>query len=161
VSRQAEGYVVNPLTAPAAEQLFDARCTVEIGVVEQTVGKVAADAVDGLDEMATELARIVRGDEPNLAAFLRTSHEFHRRLVALAECASLTDAYERLGIPSLWSRTMADRPWWQEFDVVHHQDLVQAYRSGDVQLAKQLIRSHREQVKQLVRRLITEAGGEV
>ena len=161
VSRQAEGYVVNPLTAPAAEQLFDARCTVEIGVVEQTVGKVAADAVDGLDEMATELARIVRSDEPDLTAFLHASHEFHRRLVALAECASLTDAYERLGIPSFWTRTMADRPWWQEFDVVHHRELVQAYRSGDAALAKQLICSHRDQVKSLVHSLITEAGGEV
>lgn len=161
VSRQAEGYVVNPLTASAAEQRFDARCTVEIGVVEQTVGQVGADAVDGLDEMATELARIVRADEPDLTAFLHASHEFHRRLVALADCASLTDAYERLGIPSFWTRTMADRSWWQEFDVVHHRELVQAYRGGDVQLAKQLIRSHRDQVKELVRSLITEAGGEV
>lgn len=161
VSREADGYLVKPLTAPAAEQLFDARCTVEIGVAEQTVGHVGAGDLDRLAEPADTLARIVRSDEPDFTAFLAASHDFHRRLVALADCPTLTEAYERLGIPSFWTRTMADRAWWHEFDVVHHSQLVQAYRTGDLAEAKRLIRSHRDQVKGLVRALITEAGGEV
>ena len=161
VSRQADGYVVTPLTAPAAEALFDARCTVEIGVAAQTVGQVGSDAVDGLEELANDLARIVHSTEPDLAAFLHASHEFHRRLVALADCPVLTETYQRLGIPSFWTRTMADRAWWHEFDVVHHRHLVEAYRAGDVARATQLIRSHRDQVKGLVRAMIAEAGGEV
>lgn len=161
VSREADGYVVKPLTAPAAEQLFDARCTVEIGVAEQTVGRVGDTEVDRLAELADTLAQIVRSDAPDLAAFLDASHEFHRRLVALGDCPALTEAYERLGIPSFWTRTMAAREWWHEFDVVHHSQLVQAYRTGDLAGAKRLIHSHRDQVKGLVRALITEAGGEV
>lgn len=161
VSRQADGYVVNPLTAQAAEQLFDARCTVEIGVAEETVGRASSEAIDGLQEVADDLARIVSADAPDLTAFVRASHDFHRRLVALGNCAALTDAYERLGIPSIWTRTMADRPWWEEFDVVHHAQLARAYRDGDVARAKQLILQHRDQVKGLVRSLINEAGGQV
>lgn len=161
VSRETDGYVVNPLTAEAAEHLFDARCTVQIGVVEQTVGRVGTAAVDGLEEVADELARIVSSEAPDLVAFLHNSHAFHRRLVELADCPALTDAYERLGIPSFWTRAMADRNWWQEFDVVHHMELVQAYRNGDLPGAKQLVYSHRDQVKGLVRSLITAAGGEV
>jgi flavin reductase (DIM6/NTAB) family NADH-FMN oxidoreductase RutF len=161
VSREADGYIVKPLTAQAAEQLFDARCTVEIGVADETVGKVGSEAVDGLEGLANDLARIVSSDAPDLAAFLQASHAFHQRLVALAECDHLSELYERLGIPSFWHRTMADRRWWEEFDVVHHAQLVAAYRSGDREAAKQLVYAHRDQVKGLVRGLITEAGGEV
>ena len=161
VTREPEGYVVKPLTAQAAEQLFDARCTVEVGVVDETVGQVDRADVDELDALADTLARIVNSDVPDLAAFLTTSHAFHQRLVALSRSGSLSDLYERLGIPSFWHRTMADREWWHEFDVVHHRQLVDAYRTGDVARAKQLVHSHRDQVKQLVRAMITEAGGEV
>ena len=94
-------------------------------------------------------------------AFLPTSHAFHQHLVALGACPQLSESYDRLGIPAFWSRTMAERTWWQEFDVVHHAELVKAYRAGDMVEAKRLIYQHRDQVKGLARRLITEAGGEV
>ncbi|MEX2291088.1 MAG: flavin reductase [Mycobacteriales bacterium] len=161
VARQVDGYTVEPLTGPAAEQLFDARCTVQVGVVEQTVGTVVGDALDLLDALATELAQIVTSNSPDLATFLHTSHSFHRHLVALAGCAPLNELYERLGIPAFWNRMMADRQWWREFDVVHHTDLVRAYRAGDVTEAKRLVCQHRDQVKGLVRALINQAGGEV
>jgi flavin reductase (DIM6/NTAB) family NADH-FMN oxidoreductase RutF len=161
VSRRPDGYVVTPLTANAAEELFDARCVVELGVVAESVGTAEPEALDRLEEEAAELSSIVRSDAPDLTAFLRTSHAFHRDLVALARCAQLSESYERLGIPAFWTRTMADRAWWREFDVVHHAELVRALRSADAERARQLIRQHRDQVKQLVRGLITEAGGEV
>lgn len=161
VSREADGYVVTPLTAEAAGQLFDARCTVEIGVVEETVGAVPGEDLDRLQGQADGLARIVGSDSPDLTAFLRTSHAFHRDLVALAGCPQLSESYERLGIPAFWTRTISDRAWWRDFDVVHHSELVRAYRDGDAARAKQLIHQHRDQVKQLVRSVITEAGGEV
>lgn len=161
VGRQADGYVVTPLTVHAAEQLFDARCTVEVGVVEQTVGAVREEAIDELADLAQALAAIAGGEAPDLSAFLYASHAFHLKLVALAECSALTELYDRLGIPSFWTRTMSDRKWWEEFDVVHHAQLVQAYRDRDVTAAKRLVHQHRDQVKELVRALITEAGGKV
>jgi flavin reductase (DIM6/NTAB) family NADH-FMN oxidoreductase RutF len=161
VSRRPEGYVVNPLTADAAAQLFDARCTIEIGVVDQTVGAVEGAALDELAGLAGQLARIVAAQDPDLTEFLDTSHAFHQQLVSLAECSQLSESYERLGIPAFWTRTMAARRWWEEFDVAHHAALVDAYRTGDLVEAKRLVYQHRDQVKGLVRALITEAGGEV
>lgn len=161
VTRRPDGYVVTPLTADAAEELFDARCVVELGVVDESVGTADPAALDRLDELATELSSIVGSNEPDLTAFLRMSHAFHRDLVALAGCAQLSESYERLGIPAFWTRTMADRAWWREFDVVHHGELVRTLRGADAERARRLIRQHRDQVKQLVRGLITEAGGEV
>lgn len=161
VTRRPDGYVVTPFTADAATQLFDARCTVEIGVVDQTVGGAAPEALDVMEQLAADLARIVRSEQPDLTAFLHTSHAFHQHLVALAGCPQLSESYDRLGIPAFWTRTMVARTWWEEFDVVHHAQLVEAYRAGDLDRAKRLIHQHRDQVKQLARGLIIEAGGEV
>jgi flavin reductase (DIM6/NTAB) family NADH-FMN oxidoreductase RutF len=161
VARREDGYVVTPLTAQAAGQLFDARCTVEIGVVDQTVGTAGAEALDNLEHLADDLARIVHGSAPDLTAFLSVSHAFHQQLVALAGCPALSESYDRLGIPAFWNRAMAERRWWEDFDVEHHAQLVAAYRTGDPAAAKRLILQHRDQVKDLVHALIAEAGGEV
>jgi len=56
---------------------------------------------------------------------------------------------------------LADHKWWLAFDVVHHAQLVRAYRNSDVATAKRLVYQHRDQVKGVVRRHITDAGGEV
>jgi flavin reductase (DIM6/NTAB) family NADH-FMN oxidoreductase RutF len=160
-ARQADSHVVIPLTAEAAGQLFDARCTIELGVAEETVGSVDNEALDGLEALAEQLARIVRSEGTDLRSFLRTSHAFHRALVALAGCPQLSESYERLGIPAFWTTTMSERSWWRDVDVAHYADLVRAYRAGDLAEAKRLVRQHRQQVKQLVRGLLPAAEAEV
>jgi flavin reductase (DIM6/NTAB) family NADH-FMN oxidoreductase RutF len=161
VTRRGRDHVVTPLTADAAAQLFDARCTVQLGVVEQTVGSVASAALDELQRLAEEFARTARSDAPDLTAFLQASHAFHRHLIGLAGCPPLTESYERLGIPAFWTRTLTGRDWWRDWDVEHHARLVEAYRAGDVDEAKRLVRAHRDWVADLARTVIADAGGAV
>lgn len=162
VSREdRNAYVVKPLTAAQAEQLFDARCAIEVAVADRAVGRADEKALDVLDELAKTLMDIVQGSQPDLEAFLKASHAFHVQLVGLAECEPLSDLYNRLGIPAFWHRTVGGREWWRLFDVVHHRELVGAYRAGDVETAKRLIYEHTEQVKRLARESINAVGGEV
>ncbi len=161
VSRQGRDYLVTPLDFHAAEQLFDARCAIEIAVIDRTAGRGESLQLDPLQELADGLAQVVSGPMPELAEFLAVSHAFHQRLVELAQCAPLSELYSRLGIPAFWTRTMLGRPWWQEFDVVHHAQLVEALSRGDADAAKRLVYAHAEQVKTLARAAIEKAGGEV
>jgi flavin reductase (DIM6/NTAB) family NADH-FMN oxidoreductase RutF len=161
VTRRGRDHVVTPLTADAAARLFDARCTIQLGVVEQSVGSAGGAALDELQRLAEEFAQTARSEAPNLTAFLQASHAFHRHLIGLADCPPLTESYERLGIPAFWTRTLAGREWWREWDVEHHARLVDAYRARDVDQAKVLVRRHRDWVTDFARTAITEAGGAV
>ena len=79
--------------------------------------------------------------------------------VGLGGSPQLTDMYKRLGISALWRQAIADKDWWNKFDIGHHTELSQACRAGDDGRARQLIKQHTDQVKALVRELIDGAGG--
>lgn len=162
VSRTADGqYMAAPLTVELADEMFDARCVIEIGVADTAVGHLSEADIAALEGFAAKLAKIVADDSPDIAEFLHASHGYHSYLVGLAKCTPLSHTYDRLGISALWRRTIADQPWWLKFDVQHHTQLTQACRDGDMLRAKQLIYQHAEQVKALVREVITDAGGQI
>ena len=82
-------------------------------------------------------------------------------LVGLGGSPQLTDMYKRLGISALWRQAIADKDWWNKFDIEYHTELSQACRAGGVGRAGQLIHQHTDQVRTLVRELIDRAGGAV
>jgi 4-nitrophenol 2-monooxygenase / 4-nitrocatechol 4-monooxygenase, reductase component len=162
VSRTADGqYLAAPLTVTLADEMFDARCVIEIGVADAAVGHLSEADVAMLEGFAARLAQIVAGDAPDIAEFLNASHGYHSYLVGLAKCPPLSHTYDRLGISALWRRAISDQPWWLKFDVQHHTELTQACRDGDTPRAKQLIYQHADQVKTLVHEVITDAGGQI
>jgi flavin reductase (DIM6/NTAB) family NADH-FMN oxidoreductase RutF len=160
VSRTADGqYQAAPLTVELADEMFDARCVIEIA--DAAVGHLSEADVAMLEGYAARLAQIVAADSPDIAEFLNASHGYHSYLVGLAKCPPLSHTYDRLGISALWRRAISDQPWWLKFDVQHHTELTQACRDGDTPRAKQLIYQHAEQVKTLVHEVITDAGGQI
>jgi 4-nitrophenol 2-monooxygenase / 4-nitrocatechol 4-monooxygenase, reductase component len=160
VSRTSDGrYVATPLTAELADELFRARCVIELGVADTSVGTMSDDEVSVLENYAGRLAEIVRQESASLADFLDASHGYHRYFVGLGGSQQLIDMYVRLGISALWRRAVADHDWRTEFDISYHAELTEACRSGDVDAARRLIVEHTNQVKGLVRDIIDRAGG--
>ena len=160
VSRDDLGvYRAVPLTVQMADGLFDARTTIEIGVVDSMIESITAEDLAILDDLANQLASIVAEPLPDLSRFLTASHEYHSHLVGLARSEPLSAAYLRLGISRLWRSSIADLDWWNLFDVTHHSELTAALRNRDTARAKRLIYQHQAQVKQLVRDVITAGGG--
>ena len=160
VSRTADGrYLPIPLTEELADQLFGARCVIELGVADTAVGHIADDDIAVLDEYAQRLAAMLAADDASLDEFLDTSHHYHLHFVGLGGSPQLRETYAALGISVLWRRTLAEQDWRAKFDVAHHAALTQACRDGDVARARELIVEHTEQVRGLVRTLIDRAGG--
>jgi 4-nitrophenol 2-monooxygenase / 4-nitrocatechol 4-monooxygenase, reductase component len=160
VTRTDDGrYVPTPLTVELADELFGARCVIELGVADSCVGHIPDDDLATLDGYATRLAAIVAQDAPSLAEFLDASHGYHRHFVGLGGSPQLTAMYSRLGISTLWRRAIAEHDWRSRFDVTYHAALTRACRDGDVTRARELICEHTQQVRDLVRDVIDRAGG--
>jgi benzoate/toluate 1,2-dioxygenase reductase subunit len=160
VSRTPEGsYLPIPLTIELADQLFGARCVIELGVADIAAGHIADDDLAVLDGYAQRLAAMMAPDGASLDEFLDTSHRYHLHFVGLGGSPQLRETYAALGISVLWRRTLAEQDWRASFDVTHHAALTQACHDGDVARARELIVEHTEQVRGLVRTLIDRAGG--
>jgi flavin reductase (DIM6/NTAB) family NADH-FMN oxidoreductase RutF len=160
VTRTDDGrYRPTPLTPELADELFRARCVIELGIADQCIGHIAEDDLAVLDGYAQRLGTIVAEPDPSLAEFLDASHGYHRHFVGLGGSSQLVDAYRRLGISTLWRRAIAEQDWWTRFDVSYHAGLSRACRAGDLEQARHLIRDHTQQVRELVRDVIDRAGG--
>jgi flavin reductase (DIM6/NTAB) family NADH-FMN oxidoreductase RutF/DNA-binding GntR family transcriptional regulator len=157
----ATGYRISPLTVFASDQAYDARCTVELGVAEQTVP--TADDAD-LEEMARHVeatAETVVGAEPTLAAFQRENQAFHEHQVSLSGNHALVEFYRRLGISAISTRALDGGDWQHMVQIDDHAALLDAYRSRDVDAAKDVIHRHNDHAKQVAREVIEAAGGEM
>lgn len=151
--------VATPLTVELADQMFQARCVIELGVADAAIGHIPDEDPTVLAGYASRLAEIVGEDSSSLTEFLEASHGYQRHFVGLGRSPQLSDTYQRLGISTLWREAIAKHDWRRKFDITHRAELTTACREGDVARARELISEHTQQVRRLVRDVIDEAGG--
>lgn len=162
LTRTEEGrFQPTPITVEMADGLFNARCAIEVGVADAHVATMSREQVDSLRDLAHTLMLIVNEAFPDIDRFLEASHRYHAEFVGLSGCPQLTEAFTRLGIAGVWRNAIADRDWWNMFDVTYHHELTQALADRSPQRAKSLIYAHTDQVKGLVRQIITDGGGQI
>jgi len=157
----ATGYRINPLTVFASDQAYDARCTVEIGVAEQTVPTVTGADLEEMRHHVIATEATVRGASPSLADFQRENRALHEHQVSLSRNHATIEFYRRLGISAISTRALEGHDWPNMVMVDHHAELLQAYRDRDVEAAKQVIRKHNDHAKHVAREVIEAAGGEM
>ncbi|MET3291241.1 UNVERIFIED_CONTAM: flavin reductase (DIM6/NTAB) family NADH-FMN oxidoreductase RutF/DNA-binding GntR family transcriptional regulator [Brevibacillus sp. OAP136] len=170
VTREADGsYLVNPLDARSLNDALDTRCALEIAAAEQTVGKLSADE---LAELAKRLRETMVQPDDSPAAidrYIEANTSFHDYLVAVAKNATLLQAYRRLTAEAVMTGALrialeANDPLAREELgklAADHVELAAAFKNGDLETAKRLIRRHSEEAKRLGRYLIDSAGGSI
>ncbi len=162
VTRRDDGnFVSTPITVDVTDRLFDARCAIEVGIADGYVRGIDEEHVAILQKLAQELQSIVNEPLPDLNRFLEASHRYHSEFVGLSGCDQLVDAYHRLGISGLWRNAIADRDWWNLFDISYHQDITVALLDRSPEDVKAHIYQHNSRVKQLVRGIISDHGGQI
>lgn len=168
VTRDVDGaFVVTPLTLGAVEQSLRARCAIELGVVDTTVGRVAPERV-------AELRRRMEDGRPNdrgdfdMRDYVPRYGAFHETMVALADSPPLVDAHRRVNAPMMITSVTGERAASEQADRAaaqgawrHARELVEAYEAGDVEAARQTIIRHIERSIEFTRRYIDAAGGQI
>ena len=167
VSRDlTKGYVVTPVDVKTLQDAFDARCTLEVGVAERTVGRTSHDDLAELRRrMEVTLPLVVNNRFVDFERYIEANRSFHEYMISLAKNNALLEAYRRLSVEGIIWRVM-----WQMLDkftyanetaVTDHQRLVEAYEREDMQLAISIIIGHTERAKRVYQRAIELSGGQV
>lgn len=167
VSRDlTRGYLINPIDAKTLREAFDARCAIEVGVAEQTVGRIALDDLAELRaRMEATLPLIKENRFVDFECYVKANKAFHEYLVSLAKNNTLLEAYRRLSVEGIvWRamhRMLDQFEHADEAAVTDHRRIVEAYESGDTQYAKSIIVGHNERAKRVYLRAVELSGGQI
>lgn len=162
VHRGEDGsFLPTPMTAQTVAGIYEARLSIEIGVLETRLTDISAEAVQRLVEIGEDIARVRAGDADGLEEYLRLNVDFHSELVGLSGSEQLVESFRRLGTGTSWRQSLTRDEWAAELDNRHVIDVIEAVRNGDLDTAKAALRAHAAYATALADRVIARAGGMV
>ena len=97
----------------------------------------------------------------DVEAYTKRNEAFHNAIVELADNATLTDAYARLGVSGLMVSLLREGGEAGQEIIDDHRAIVDAYERGSLQDSTRVISQHNENAKETTRRAIVAAGGEL
>jgi DNA-binding GntR family transcriptional regulator len=151
LARRPDGrFTVRDIGYGAVEDTYEARRAIELGVANCTVGKASPEAVAELRRLMEETLPLVEGDRfTDVERWVYTNAAFHDHMVSMAGCQSLLASYRRLGMTGLELRSMDPETRADPALLEDHRRLVEAYETGDVQLACEVINRHIDRPRKL------------
>lgn len=142
------------------DEAFDARCAIELGVAEMTVGRVSEDDLAELHERLEIMKPLIAEDRfVDFGRYLEANNDYHECLVGLAKNDALLSAYKNLGMKTLMARALGVSERSSNRVIADHVRLTEAYERGDLEGATDAIRDHAELAKQRARLAAVEAAG--
>lgn len=156
------GHVVRRVDAAAVDDAHDGKLAIELGSAEMTVGRLSESQLDEFERLADVTAQhLSDGHFTDVVAYIEANEAFHTHPIAAAGITSLLEAYRRLSLPDLMTRTLSTGIEVSERLIDDHRQLVDAYRRGDLAEVKRIIVRHNELGKATQRAAIAQAGGEL
>ena len=155
-------YVVTPITLDVVEEFFDARHAILMGVIDMTIGKVMRADVARLREMADLVLPAIDNysSSASITAYTEADDAFHEAMIELTGSTPLLQAYRRL--TAYRKVRFAEHLFTETQEGVRsgeviaafaadHEDLVRAYETDDLELAREALRRHIGHAKQILR----------
>ena len=161
VERTPDGrYIVTPITIDVVEEFFEARHAILMGVIDMTVGRASATDIARIRAKA-DLARsaIDKYSSTSMTSYAEADDAFHESMIELTGSGPLLGAYRRL--TAYRKVTFAEHLFVQTQrgvrggDVIaafatDHEDIVRAYETRDVELAREALRRHIGHAKEIL-----------
>ncbi len=147
IASRSGTYVTDPSAEEIAES-FDVRSALEVYAVKLVVQRATEADLASLRALVSELGELTRCEDriSIYARYLAVDHEFHCRLVALADNQRLRAALERENLHAQMARVRYRRPE-RELDVaqVEHERIMTALEARDTAAARAEMEAHLEQ----------------
>jgi flavin reductase (DIM6/NTAB) family NADH-FMN oxidoreductase RutF/DNA-binding GntR family transcriptional regulator len=161
VQRDPErGYVITPFDVKTSDETFDARCAIELGVIQLATARVSADELHELQERFQAMAGLLVGQRfVDFDRYLDANYLFHEHLVSLAHNPALTAAFGRLSIKTVMTRSFGSTPVTSQSFVEAQREIVAGLQAGDPQAATTGVLRYTELAKGRVREILAHTGG--
>ena len=163
VSHEPEGrYSITPIDARATDEALDARCAIELGVAELTVGRVPREKLDGLRQRLEVMRPLIQENRfVDFERYLEANTDYHEYLIGLAKNKALLNAYRVLSMKSLIARALGHSKESNDKVIEDHVHLTEAYERGELPAAKTAIREYHALAKERARSLLEAVRGQV
>jgi flavin reductase (DIM6/NTAB) family NADH-FMN oxidoreductase RutF/DNA-binding GntR family transcriptional regulator len=162
LEQAAEGTMrVRPLDVATAHEAIDARCAIEIAVVDRVSGHLADADIERLTTLAAAAREAAAATPPNIPALVRSGQEFHLQFVGLLGNEALKGFFARLDFGEIWVRAAPDLAQFGRTNAAYLSELVEACRAGDRDRARRILYDHAEAVKRDALDAIELVGGEL
>ncbi len=154
------GYVVVPLDAALCDETFDARATIQAGVIQSSLEHVADEKFLMLQKYLEEMKRVVIDDQfTDFELYLEANYGFHSGIVKLSENSALESAFNDLGLKGVMARSFgATTKTSVEFIAVQER-ILNALMRREIPETIAELRSYSAMAKVRLREVLSESGG--
>jgi flavin reductase (DIM6/NTAB) family NADH-FMN oxidoreductase RutF/DNA-binding GntR family transcriptional regulator len=160
VRDETGAFVVPPLTPETVADALHARETIELGVAQDTVGRLTREQLAEFRRlMQATKTRHLDGRPVDIDTWVAANTAFHEFMVGLGGSRFVLDAYRRVTIPSTISSVRFGEPLEDASD--EHRELVGAYERGDLADALAAIRRHAAHALRISRENVSAPGREI
>lgn len=154
------GYVVVPFDTRTSDETFDARCAIELGVIDMVVGRVPEDALAELRHRFEVMAALLVGERfVDFDGYLDANYAFHEALVSLAGSSPLTTAFAQLQIKTVMTRSFGVTPVTSQSFIEAQRGITEGMEHGDAASARAAVYRYTELAKDRVRQILEQTGG--
>ncbi|RPJ83342.1 MAG: GntR family transcriptional regulator [Acidobacteria bacterium] len=144
------------------EELFDARCMVELWAAQKAMKRVTDEQIRQLEEVVGEGARILKKADGafDYQAFSVLNARFHRLMLELSGSRKLIEIYDSLHTHVQVTRAMSQRALEAcRLAQAEHEKIVGAYQRRDLKGLKAAITAHLESTLEGSLKVMEERGG--
>ncbi|WP_433298217.1 flavin reductase [Pseudonocardia sp. CA-142604] len=154
------GYVIVPFDTRTSDETFDARCAIELGVIDMVVGRVPQDELADLRARFETMAALLVGDRfVDFDRYLDANYAFHEGVVSLAHNGALTAAFGRLSIKTVMTRSFGVTPVTSQKFIDVQRRITEGIEQGDPDAASAAVYHYTRLAKQRVRQILAQTGG--
>jgi flavin reductase (DIM6/NTAB) family NADH-FMN oxidoreductase RutF/DNA-binding GntR family transcriptional regulator len=154
-------YEPTPMTVDLVDNLYDARVTIETGVIESYLEGASDEQIIGVRRLGEQVLAMVPATADNLDSFLELNLDYHSAIVDLAGSRQLTSGYRALNIATVWRQTYQAEAWQRQMGAAFLPRITAAIESRDVATAQTAVREQIEFVKAGAKEVIAARGGQV
>jgi flavin reductase (DIM6/NTAB) family NADH-FMN oxidoreductase RutF/DNA-binding GntR family transcriptional regulator len=154
------GYVVVPLDAALCDETFDARATIQAGVIQSSLHHVADEKFLVLQKYLEEMKCVVIDDQfTDFELYLEANYGFHSGIVKLSENSALESAFNDLGLKGVMARSFgATTKTSVEFIAVQER-ILNALMRREIPETIAELRRYSAMAKVRLREVLAESGG--